>query len=280
MMRAGWFGLLGAMVSTAALGADTLLRARETGTLRLGVRADAPPYSYRGASGEYSGYMVDLCREMGRAVSTKIENPRLKIEYIEVSANDRLDAVKDGKIDILCDPTSVTSSRREMVDFSYPTMIDGVGAVYRKNGPTSISEFNGKNIGVLQGTTAEQALKSILWQMDIKANIVPSVSHADGIRDLTKNKIDVYFGDRGILSYYIRDSKESKSIQLENNYYTFETYALAIQRGDGAFRALVDATLADLYRSHAIQKIYTRSFGSTVPDEFVRVLYVINGVPK
>ena len=57
-------------------------------------------------------------------------------------------------------------------------------------------------------------------------------------------------------------------------------YALALPRGDDKLRLLVDATLAELYRTDRVKKIYARSFGSFPPDQFIKALFVINGVPK
>ncbi|KUL94371.1 hypothetical protein DK26_15300 [Bosea sp. WAO] len=280
MMRVGWVGLFGLIVSTGALATDTLSRIEKTGTLRLGFRADAPPYSYRSGDGSPSGYMVDLCREISEVVKKSTGATKLKVEFVEITAADRLEAVRDGKIDVLCDPTSMTMSRRELVDFSLPTVIDGAGLLYRNTGPGHLADFAGKRIGVLQGTTTEETLKATLYKLDIEATAVPMKSHEDAIRAIIDKKLDAYFADRGILSYYLLNSNHRSMLKLEEQYYTFETYAVALPRGDGRLRLLVDATLADLYRSHAVRRIYTRSFGNTAPDEFMRALFVIHGVAK
>ena len=280
MIRAGFVWLLGLVVSTGALATDTLSRIQKTGALRLGFRADAPPYSYRSGDGSPSGYVVDLCREISEVIKKSTGAANLKIEFVEVAAASRLETVRDGKVDILCDSTSVTMARRELVDFSIPTFIDGAGLLYRNTGPGHLADFEGKRIGVLQGSTNEEALKAVLYKFDIEAKIVPMKSHEDGVRAIVDKSLDSYFGDRGILSHYLMTSKNQSILKLEEQYYTFETYALAIPRGDGRLRLLVDGALADLYRSHAVRRIYTRSFGNTAPDEFMRALFVIHGVPK
>lgn len=279
-MRAFLIALLCMAVSTAALAADTLKRVRETGTLRLGVRADAPPYSYRAANGEAAGYIVDLCREVAAAIAKAEKIPSLKIDYVEVSSTTRLTAVRDDKIDILCDPTSMTMSRRSLVDFSLPTFIDGAGVLHRVNESYRLEDLGGKKIGVLQGTTTEESLRTTLAELGIKVEIVPMRAHPEGVRSLSAGKIDAYFGDRGILNYHLINSRASTALKLADQYYTFETYALALPRGDEKLRLLVDATLADLYRTDRVKKIYNQSFGSFPPDQFIRALFVINGVPK
>lgn len=279
-MQAILIALLGMVMSTASLAADTLARARETGTLRLGYRLDAPPYSYRASNGDPAGYIVDLCREVAAGVKKAQDIPSLKIDYVEVSSTTRLTALRDGKIDILCDPTSMTMSRRAIVDFSLPTFIDGAGVLHRVNEMYRLEDLRGKKIGVLQGTTTEEVLKTTLAQLGIQTEIVPVQAHPDGVRSLSEGKIDAYFADRGILSYHLLNSRNPAGMKLSDQYFTFETYALALPRGDEKLRLLVDATLAELYRTDRVKRIYARSFGTFPPDQFIQALFVINGVPK
>jgi polar amino acid transport system substrate-binding protein/glutamate/aspartate transport system substrate-binding protein len=279
-MRALLIALLWIGTSTAGMAADTLARARETGTLRLGFRADAPPYSYRATNGDPSGYIVDLCREVAAGLKKSQGIAALKIEYVEVSSTNRLEDLRDGKIDILCDPTSMTMSRRAIVDFSLPTFIDGAGVLHRVNEVARLEDLRGKKIGVLRGTTTEETLKATLAQLGIDAEITPMQTHPDGVRSLSAGKIDAYFADRGILNYHLLNSQNRSGMKLADQYFTFETYALALPRGDEKLRLLVDATLAELYRTDRVKEIYARSFGSFPPDQFIRALFVINGVPK
>ncbi|MCX7311747.1 MAG: transporter substrate-binding domain-containing protein [Alphaproteobacteria bacterium] len=44
--------------------AGTLDRIRESGTFRIGYRADARPYSYQDRNGQPAGYIIDLCTEV------------------------------------------------------------------------------------------------------------------------------------------------------------------------------------------------------------------------
>jgi hypothetical protein len=42
----------------------------------------------------------------------------------------------------------------------------------------------------------------------------------------------------------------------------------------------VDRTLARLYRSKVIDKIFARNFGNGKPSDILRALYVINSLPE
>src|SRR5688572_20461535 len=97
--------LVSALASALILGpaaASTLDRVRDSGVLRIGYRADAKPYSYRNEHGQAAGYIVDLCTEVAVELG-----PNVRAEYVLVPPDDRFEAVRDGRIDILCDPSSV-----------------------------------------------------------------------------------------------------------------------------------------------------------------------------
>lgn len=260
--------------------AQTLDRVTQSQTFRIGYRHFAPPYSYEGTNGQPSGYIVDLCREVGASLKRALKLPQLKIEYVMVTAENRFAAVRDGRIDVLCEPSSMTMSRRAMVDFSLPTFIDGASVVTRGTPVKGLEDLSGRKVGVLKGTTTEETLRSTLAQMRVKADIVTVDDHPKGLALLADGKLDAYFGDRGILNYLIRNIPSASKLALSDQYFTFETYALALPRGDQTFRLLVDSTLADLYRTERIRQIYARSFGSFPPDQFLNALFVINGVPK
>lgn len=261
-------------------GAQTLDRLTKGEPFRIGYRQFAPPYSYAASNGQPSGYIVDLCREVADALKRSLKLPNMAVDYVKVSAEDRFEAVRDGRIDILCEPTSMTMSRRALVDFSLPTFLDGAGVVTRGSAVKGLEELRGKKVGVLKGTTTEETLRATLSQMGITATIVTVTDHPDGLKQLADGKLDAYFGDRGILNYLIANTAFGSRLSLSDQYFTFETYALGLPRGDQTFRLLVDTTLADLYRTDRIRDIYAKSFGKFPPDQFLNALFVINGVPK
>ncbi len=261
--------------------AGTLERVAETGKFRIGYRHDAPPYSYVTNDGKISGYIVDLCREVARNVQSTLKLPKLDVEYIEVTADDRLKVLAEDKVDVLCDPTSVTMSRRAAMDFSLPTFLDGASVATRGGQAVKgIENLQGKRVGVLKNTTTEETLRRTLSEMKVQANVVAVDTDPDGMRLLAEGQLDAYFADRGILNYLITHSPYSRELTLSDQYFTFETYALALPRNDDAFRLLVDSTLADLYRTDRVRNIYSRTFGEFPPDQFLNTLFIINGVPK
>ena len=249
-------------------------------SIRIAYRENAPPFSYKDKIGEPTGFMVDLCRAVAKKLAEQRNIPTLNVTYVPVTAADRFEAITQQKADLLCEPTSVTLSRREQVDFSIPTFLDGAGLMVRANGPKNLRALAGQKVGVLASTTTEEALRNTLKEAGINADITAAKTHGEGLAMLDEGKISAYFGDRSILLFLIKDSKAPEKLRLADDYLSVEPYALALPRGDSDFRLAVDRALSHIYRSGEIASIFQRTFGGKAePSQILRTLYVISGLP-
>ena len=270
-----------ALVAAAGLAAaGTLDRIGQEKAIRFANREDARPFSYKDKLGEPAGFMVDLCRAVAKKLAEQLNLPSLNAAYVSVTAADRFEAITQQKADILCEPTSVTLSRREQVDFSIPTFLDGAGLMVRTDGPKNLRDLAGKKIGVLAGTTTEEALRNTLKEAKITGDVVAAKTHGGGLALLDEGKVSAYFGDRSILLFLIKDSKAPEKLRLADDYLTVEPYALALPRGDSDFRLAVDRALSHIYRSGEIVSVFERTFGGKAkPSQILQTLYLISGLP-
>jgi ABC-type amino acid transport substrate-binding protein len=268
--------ILGAPTDASA---GTLDRIGQEKAIRIAYRDDAPPFSYKDKIGEPVGFMVDLCREVAKKLADQLHLASLNVVYVPVTAADRFEAIQQQKADLLCEPTSATLSRREMVDFSIPTFVDGASLMIRADGPHNLKAMAGKKIGVLGGTTTEQSLQTSLKAAGVTSDIIPAKTHAEGVAMLDDGKISAYFADRSILVSLIKDSKAPDKLMLAENYLSVEPYALALPRGDEEYRLAVDRALSHIYRSGEIGAIFKRTFGDAKPGEVLGTLYLVAGLP-
>jgi len=263
-----------------AASAATLDQIAKDKSIRIAYRDDAPPFSYKGKGGQPTGYMIDLCGAVVKKLADQLHLPSLSIVYVPVTSVDRFDAIAQGKADMLCEPTTQTLSRREQVDFSIPTFVDGAGLMIRTDGPHSLEGLAGKKIGVLAGTTTEQELRNSLKDAAIDAEVIPASTHEEGLAMLDDGKVSAYFADRAILVFLAQQSAAPRKLLLADNYLTMEPYALALPHGDEAFRLAVDRALSHIYRSGEIAPIFAATFGDKAkPSQIVQTLYVISALP-
>ena len=267
------------LVCTTAV-AGTLDRIAESGVMKIGYRSDAVPFSYKDPLGEAAGFTVQLCRLIAAEAKTALGLADLKVEYIEVDAADRFSAVQNGDIDILCGATTVTLTRRELVDFSVLTFITGMGVLYPADGAQGFSELEGKRIGVRDNTTTADSLRKEIESSGFQAELVPVGDHAEGATMVENGELDAYAADRAILIYLFLQSENKDKIKVSERLFTSEPYALAMQRDDADFRLLVDRTLSRVYYSDLIDQIYTASFGDVPASDFLAALYQLNALPE
>lgn len=269
------------VAATGAASAATLDRIRQDKTLRIAYRDDAPPFSAKGKTSEPVGFMLDLCRAVAQNLAQQLNIAALNVDYVPVTAANRFDAISQGKADLLCEPTTQTLSRRQQVDFSIPTFIDGAGLLIRNDGPKSLKALGGRKIGVLAGTTTEDELRASLKDAGMTADVIPARTHEEGLALLDDGKVSAYFADRGILMFLAGQSKDPSKLLLADNYLTIEPYALALPRGDNEFRLAVDRALSEIYRSGKIAAIFTRTFGAkTKPSQTLLTLYLVSALPE
>jgi ABC-type amino acid transport substrate-binding protein len=278
--------------------AVTLDRVKSSGTLKLGYRTDARPFSFKDASGNPAGYSVDLCRAIGESVKSRAGVADLKVEWVPITAENQLQAVEQHEVDVSCAAVTVTLKRREQVDFSLPIFPGGVGVVMRSNSPKRLRNIlNGEaqqytptwkavalNIILEQvfvtvpGTTAEQWIKDRGDELKVQFRVDPVSGYEAGIQAVLDGKASAFFAERAILLDAVKNHKSADDLTVLDRQYTYERLALPLQRGDDDFRLLVDRALSKEFESAGYQGTYAKWFGE--PNEKSEVFFRWNSLPE
>ncbi len=278
MRRLALIAMFSILNSVAADAADVLQSIQQSGKIKIGYRTDAPPFSYKNEIGEPSGYTVNLCRAVSAIIGKRLKRS-ISITYVPVTAKNRFEAVRKGRVDLLCGATTETLSRRKLVQFSVATFVTGASVIYRADGPSSFRALVGHKIGVISGTTTEKDLAGTLKKLKIKAQIVRYRDHDEGLKALKSGQADAYFGDRAILLGLLRRSPNSLvGLKLSERHFSVEPYALALPLGSNRFRNEVDWALSKIYKSGGLMKIFRNSFGNAEPSGIMKALIVINAL--
>lgn len=258
----------------------TLQNINSTGQMNVGFRQDLPPMSYLNQEGVPSGYSIDMCKKVALQVEKKL-NKTITVNYVPVTAEDRFTALNTNKIDILCGSTTNTLARREEVDFTHLTFTTG-SSFLALAGSKLQNHFDGKKIGVVEGTTTAVALKDLLKDAETTATVVALDSLADGLTRLKSKKIDGLAADQVVLIGLILSSGDPKGFELLPDMFTFDPISLAVRRNDADFRLVADRAITGLFRSNEFGDFYKRWFGKfsrKVPSG-LRALVKLNAIPE
>ena len=273
---------LPAFLAMPVFAQSTLDRIRERGVITMGYIDGASPFSFAGDDHQPRGYSPDLCREIALGIRTQLKLAALETRWVPLTIQDRLEAVRSGRVDIECSTTTWTLGRQATVDFSLITFVDG-GSILTKIGTSSgrLLDFDGKRIAVISGTTTEKVLQDSLAQRSIKSSLVAVKTRAEGFKLLNEAKVDGFASDRTTLIGLVTSSPGSGSFKLLDEDFSIEPYAFALARGDHEFRLAVNRVLARLYRSGAIMSIYSRWLGTLGPPSvLLSATYFIQGLSE
>src|SRR3954469_4842783 len=228
-----WLALALWLAATACLGqSPTIEKIRKSGTITLGYIDGAVPFSYA-YEGLPVGYSVELCERIAGDLRQQLKLAKLDVRWVALTIQNRLDAVRQGKVDLECSTTSRTLSRQQQVDFSLLTYVDGASILVRNDDKLArLSDFAGKKISVISGTTTQSAMTKVLEKMRLDTQLVPVASRAAGLEMLDKNTVDGFVSDRVALFAAGLTSPNAANYRLLTDLYTLEAYALPMRRGD------------------------------------------------
>ena len=270
-----------AATALAAEAPDPLKKIKATRTITLGYSETAVPFSFVGNDNRPQGYSVDLCKRIADGIQQQLGLTELKINWVKVDVATRILATVKGTVDIECGSTTHTLSREEQVDFSNMTFVDGGSFISKaRNKLATIKELAGRKISVIPGTTTEKVLKAALDQAQVRAEIIPVQTHAEGFSSLREDRVDAYASDRMILIGLALNAIDAQSYRLSDEMFSYEPYALMMRR-DADFRLAVNRELARLYRSGDILNLYARWYGPLgEPSTLLKAMYFLNALPE
>jgi general L-amino acid transport system substrate-binding protein len=155
-IRCAFAGFAALLFSASALpaAAGTLETVKQRGVLQCGVSEGLFGFSERNAQGQWSGFDVDFCRAVAGAI---LDDPS-KVTFVPLSAGDRFEALRAGRVDLLSRNSTWTLEREAGLGLAFAgiTYHDGQGfMVMRDLNVTSALELNDAKVCVETGTTSQ-----------------------------------------------------------------------------------------------------------------------------
>jgi len=241
-----------ASTTTAADSGTTTDKLEAPATITEGaltVCSDIPyaPFQFEGDDGEFTGYDIDLLREVASLGG-------LTLEVKDVDFDGILGNLAAGNCDVIGSALTITDERAEQVDFTDPYYDSKqsllVGA---DSGIETLDDVTG-TIGVQSGTTGETyALANVPDGVDVK-----SFDGADALfAALEGDDITAILQD---LPVNVDRARQDDSISVVEEYQTEEQYGFAVEKGNSEVLAFLNVALAELGSNGTKQSIYDTYF--------------------
>jgi general L-amino acid transport system substrate-binding protein len=134
--------------------AATLDKVKQRGNLECGVSEGLYGFSEKDAQGRWSGFDVEFCR----AVAAAVLGDPAKVNFTPLSASQRFDALREGKVDLLSRNSSWTLGREAELGLAFAgiTYHDGQGFMaLRSLGAEDALALDKAKVCVEAGTTTQ-----------------------------------------------------------------------------------------------------------------------------
>jgi glutamate/aspartate transport system substrate-binding protein len=265
--------LAGCLLATAAVAQSaeeglsrTLAGIKNRHTVRLGYRESSPPFSFLDQANRPIGYSLELCEAIVDEISTEVDDPNLKIEYVKVTSDDRIPAVVQGKIDLECGSTTANAERAKQVAFSPLMFVAGTKLMVPRNSTISApKDLQGKTVVVTKGTTNEQAMHAIDKKFSLGLNIIASPDHEQSYQMLVDGKADAFATDDILLYGLIARHKSQDKFRVVGDYLSYDPYGIMFRKGEPQLNAVVERTFRKLGTNHDLVPLYNKWFVSRLP---------------
>lgn len=211
---------------------------QERGYLICGVNGTLPGFSERQIDGSYTGFDVDFCRALAVAI---FNNPRA-VEFVELSAVERFEAVETGRVDVLFRNTTWTAERDSRLNLDFGPVIfhDGQGFMVPRNLNISLpQELEGMRICVREGTTHEVNLPDKFNTLGITYEPVIMADEAALYQAYEQGQCEAMTADRSALAAQRTKFQNPDDHMLLDYLISREPLGPAYPNNDPAWRDVV-----------------------------------------
>ena len=249
----------------------TLERIQTRGSVIIAHREASIPLSYL-ADGKPVGYSLDVCHKIVEAIGRHLKIKDLKVEYVQVTSATRFDVLEKGLADMECGSTTNTAARRQRVAFTIPHFIASSRIVVQSSKPYErIEDLDGKTVASTTGTTNIDSLAREARMKTINIKVEPSKDHAEGFGWVVSGQVEGFAMDDVLLFGLRANSPKPQDLKVIGKPITIEPYAVAFERNNPSFKAVVDAELRRLIASKELGRMYDKWFTSPIPPKGINL---------
>jgi len=272
-LRAGLWSIAACWLATAAFAqsggeglSPTLAAIKNAHVVRLGYRESSPPFSFLDQANRPIGYSLELCEAIVDEIGIEVDDPNLRIDYVKVTSDDRIQAVLQNKIDLECGSTTANAERSKQVAFSPLMFVAGTKLMVPKaSGISSATDLKGKTVVVTKGTTNEQAMHNVDKKFGLGLNIVTAPDHEQSYQMLAEGKADAFATDDILLYGLIARHKSQDKFRVTGDYLSYDPYGIMFRKGEPQLTAVVERAFRKLGSNHDLVPLYNKWFVSRLP---------------
>lgn len=261
---------------------STIEKIKKSGTIVLGHRDASIPFSYIADNpNQPIGYAHDLQLKVVDALKKHLNMPDLQVRYNLVTSQNRIPLVVNGTVDFECGSTTNNVERQKQVQFSNNFFVVGTRLLTDKaSGIKEYTDLKGRTVVTTSGTTSERLLKEYNDKNQAGINVISAKDHGESFLMLQNGRAEAFMMDDVLLAGARAKSAEPDKWEIVGTPMSFENYGCMMRKGDAEFQKVVNDTLAEVYQSGEINKLYNQWFENPIPPKNVNMAFPMSDKMK
>jgi len=243
---------LGISISAHVAKADDLEKIQNKGKMTIALSGVFPPFSFVDESNKVVGFDVDIGSEIAR---------RLKAEpEIVTTAWDGIIAgLVTGRYDTIVGSMGITEERKKAINFVGPYYRSGLALFIRKGDTVkSLSELEGKTIGVTLGETSEKWVRE-----QGKYEVRTYKGLPEMLLDLGSGRIDAVVADD--VPVLVAIGKSNAPIeQVKDDQLPRYDIGIAVRKNNPELQAAMQKALDDMMADGTYKAISEKWIGADI----------------
>ncbi len=258
--RRGLLALLTGLLVTLPFGAfardsfqaPVLRGIADSGTLRIGMSGNQPPFNFKNREGRIIGMDVDLAGLLAAALD-------VDLEIVDMPFGQLLPALESGKVDLVMSGMTATLPRNMRAAFVAPYHITGKSILARSEtvaalGTEDLSQTDLK-IAALEGSTSQIFVE----RTAPNARLTTTRNYDDAIDLLLANKVDLFVADASIVMISMMRWPDA-GLVAANQPLTIEPIGVAVPASDPLLLNLVQNYMRAMEASGVLKKLNQKWF--------------------
>jgi polar amino acid transport system substrate-binding protein len=223
--------------------------ANDESTFIVGFDAEFPPYGFKDNSGNYTGFDLDLAKEV-----CERNNWTFKAQPIDWDAKDA--ELDSGSIDCIWNGFTIDGRENDYL-WSDPYFDNKqVFVVKSDSGISSIDDLSGKTVETQKDSSALAALQGDNKTIADKFGTLTEVAdYNTAFMDLESGACQAVAMDIGVAEYDIKNKNQSDAFSILDKEITTEKYGVGFKKGNTDLKDKVQSTLDEMFKDGTVVKI-------------------------
>lgn len=216
----------------------------------VGFDSEFPPFGYKDANGEYTGFDIELAKEV-----CKRNNWTFVAQPLSGWAAKEME-LDSGLIDCIWSELTINGRENDYL-WSKPYFNSSQVVVVKSNsGIEKLEDLKGKNVEVQEGSSVLKVLdgeKKALKDSFGSFNLIHDYN--TGFMDLATGVCDAIIVDIPSAKYQLVEKNSTNGYKILEEQIASEQYGIGFKKGNTELKNQVQATLDEMYKDGTVEKI-------------------------